>query len=114
MTKSVAIVHDDAVFREAVQAALSAKGCNTIGYDSSLTALKEIEAGQGFDVVVTRIVFPPGQPNGASLALVLRATDKRLKFVFADRCEDEIYLEGIGELVPSPIDIGKLVEVVLK
>jgi hypothetical protein len=64
------------------------------------------------DALVTRVTFPEGKPHGVSLALVLRAKYPNLKVVFAARAERIEHTEGIGELVPHPVDLKRLVEAV--
>jgi FixJ family two-component response regulator len=112
--RSVAIVHDEAWFRDAAAAAIRAVGCDVTTYSDSMIALNGIATHDHIDVLVTRISFSAQSPNGASLALVLRMKYPALKVVFAARAEWEIYTSDIGELVPFPVDLKKLVEAVLR
>ena len=114
MARTVAIVHNDPRFQRAASVALRNAGCDVVSYISPMTALDEIEAGQHSDVLVTRVTFPAGEPNGASLALVLRTKYPGLKVVFAARAEQERHVKGIGELIPHPVNLEKLVEAVLR
>jgi hypothetical protein len=79
-----------------------------------MTALNEINAAGHFEVLITRVSFPEGKPNGASLALMLRTQYLRLKTIFAARAEWQTHLEGIGELIPHPVDLPKLVQTVTR
>jgi hypothetical protein len=80
MPASVLIVHDDPVFLDTAAAAL-----------------------------VTRVTFREGTPNGVSLALVAKAKRPYLNVVFAAKAERQMFTEGIGELIPHPVDLTKLV-----
>jgi hypothetical protein len=64
------------------------------------------------DALVTRVTFPEGKPHGVSLALVLRAKYLRLKAGFTARAERIEHTEGLGELVPHPVDLARLVRAV--
>jgi DNA-binding NarL/FixJ family response regulator len=77
-----------------------------------MDAMNGIEAGQHVDILVTRVGFPEGRPNGVSLAMVLRAKFPALKVVFAARSEREQHTEDIGELIPHPVDLQELVAAV--
>ena len=114
MRASVAIVHNDPTFLEIAAVALRDAGHDVVAFDDSMTALNEINAAGHFEVLITRVSFPEGKPNGASLALVLRTKYPRLKAIFAARAEWQTYIEGIGELIPHPVDLPKLVETVTR
>ena len=112
MSACIAIVHDEPTFLDQAAAALRRAAFEVVAFADPMVALDRIEAGQCIDVVVTRVTFPEGKPNGVSLALVLRTKYSGLKVVFAARAEQIEHTEGIGELVPHPVDLEKLVEAV--
>jgi DNA-binding NtrC family response regulator len=70
MPASVVIVHDDPVFLDTAAAALRNAGHEVATFDDPMTALSELEAATSVEVLVTRVTFPEGTPNGISLALV--------------------------------------------
>ena len=115
MSILVALVHDVPEFADAAATALRSSGCDVVLYTDSMTALNGIEAAQTaqtINVLVTRVSFPEGKPNGVSLALVLRNKYPDLKVVFVAQAEQETYTEGIGELVPHPVNLQHLIEAV--
>jgi hypothetical protein len=61
---------------------------------------------------LTRVTFPEGRPHGVSLALVLRRKYPGLRVVFTGRVNRIEHTEGIGELVPHPVDLERLVAAV--
>jgi DNA-binding NarL/FixJ family response regulator len=81
-------------------------------FADSLVALNEIEAAHRIEVLVTRVSFRSGMPNGVSLALVLRVKYPSLKVIFTAREEREVFTKGVGEFLPHPVDFAKLVEAV--
>jgi CheY-like chemotaxis protein len=106
----VALVHDDPQFAEQAAIALRGSGYDVAVYPDSMAALNAIEATQKLDVLITRVSFPEGRPNGISLALVLRNKYPVLKVVFVAQASYEEYTEGIGELVPQPVDVPRLIK----
>lgn len=112
MPASVVIVHDHPEFSEEATAALRSAGHDVVAFADPFKALEAIEAAHRLRVLVTRVTFPEGKPNGVSLALVARTKRPGLKVVFAANAQWEEHTEGIGELVPHPVDLPKLVETV--
>jgi len=77
-----------------------------------MAALKALEGATRVDVLVTRVRYPEGKPNGVSLALVTRTKRPGLRVLFAGGEEDEKYTEGVGEFMPLPVDMPRLIETV--
>ena len=94
--------------------ALRAAGCAVVSYSDSMIALNDIESCDHIDVMVTRVTFSPGKPNGISLTLVLRTQYPALKVMFVAQAEHEKHIDGIGELIPAPVDAEKLIQAVLR
>jgi DNA-binding NtrC family response regulator len=110
----VAIVHDEPEFLVRAVTALRAAGFDVVSFVDPIDALNEIKAGQPIDVLVTRVTFPEGRPHGVSLALMLRADYRGLRVVFTGRFNRVEHTEGIGELVPHPVDLKRLVAAVAR
>jgi DNA-binding NtrC family response regulator len=112
MSANIAIVYDEPAFLARAATALRHAGFNSVVFADPIEALNGIEADQRIDALVTRVTFPVGMPHGISLALMLRTKYPTLRVVFVARSERREYTEGIGELVPHPVDLEKLVEAV--
>jgi len=112
MAKTVAIVHDEAEFQALAAAALRAARCQVVAYPNPRAMLDEFGDARIIDILVTRVSFAPGMPNGISLALTLRRKCPLLKVVFAARAEWERQTAGIGKLIPHPVSMARLVEAV--
>jgi hypothetical protein len=81
---------------------------------SARGTLDALEAAERAEVLITRVNFPAGRPNGVSLALMTRTRRPDIRIVFAAVAETEPYTEGIGEFLPMPVHIPDLVATVLR
>jgi DNA-binding NtrC family response regulator len=109
LSAHIAIVHDEPAFLDRATVALRHAGFDVVAFTDPIEALNGIEAGQRIDVLVTRATFPEGRPHGVSLGLVMRAKYRNLGVVFVGRPHRIEHTEGIGELVPHPVDLEKLI-----
>ena len=114
MPASVVIVHDHPEFLANSATVLRNAGNDVTTFQNTLAALDALEDAAAVDVLVTRVSFPRGCPNGVSLARTLRAKRPRLKVIFAARAKREPYIEELGELLPHPVDLTRLVTMVAR
>jgi DNA-binding NtrC family response regulator len=104
MPARIVVVHDDPEFIDGTMAALVAAGHDVRAFTDTMSALKALERAQRVEVLVTRVVFPPGQPNGVSLALMAKLKRPGMKVLFAAQHETREHTEGLGEFLPAPAD----------
>lgn len=114
MLAPVVIVHDHPTFLKEATSALRASGHDVVAFSDPFIALEAIEAAKKIEVLITRVTFPSGKPNGVSLALMARTRRSGLKIVFTAQAGHKKHTDGIGELLPHPIDMSKLVETVAR
>ncbi len=114
MPASVVVVHDDPAFLEASSAALQGAGHEVASFTDPMVALNAIEAARRVEVLVTRVIFPEGKPNGVSLALVGQTKRPGLKVLFVADRKFKRHTEGIGEFIPHPVELSSLVEAVTR
>jgi hypothetical protein len=69
-----------------------------------MSALDALEEAQRVEVLITRVLFPTGQPNGVALARMARLKRPRIKIIFAALPETREHTEGLGEFLPAPAD----------
>src|ERR1700733_9740059 len=81
-----------------------AAGHDVRAFTDTMSALKALERAQRVEVLVTRVVFPAGQPNGVSLALIAKLKRPGVKVLFAAEHETREHTEGLGEFLPAPAD----------
>jgi len=74
-------------------------------------ALRALET-EHFEILITRVRFPIGQPNGVALVRMARMKRPSIKVVFTVVAELVEYTEGLGEAVSAPIDIPALIATV--
>lgn len=112
MPAQVLIVHDDVAFLRDAAGALRSAGHEVAEFVDPLAALIALENASSIEVLVTRISFRSGSPNGVSLALVTRHKRPNIQVIFTERAELEEHAKGIGELIPHPVIIDDLVAAV--
>jgi DNA-binding NtrC family response regulator len=109
MPARVVVVHDEPDFIDRTVAALRAAGHDVMAFSSSMSAIDALEHAQQIEVLVTRVIFPEGQPNGVSLALMTKMKKPGVKVLFAALPETQKHTEGVGEFLPAPVDPSDIV-----
>src|ERR1700761_8083054 len=110
MPAKLVIVHDDAQFIDAAQAALRRDGHDVVGLCDAMVALAALEAAQRVEILITTVETPAGQPNGVSLALMARSKRRGVKVLFVGREEAKDYTEGVGVLLIEPVTAETIAE----
>jgi DNA-binding NtrC family response regulator len=111
MAANVIMVHDDPRFIEEAAAALRLAGHELTTFADPNQALTALEHTP-FEILITRVRFLPGRPNGVSLARMARLKRPGIKVLFTVAAENIEYTEGLGEFIAAPIDIAELVAMV--
>lgn len=112
MPAPVLVVHNEFGTRELALTALRAAGREAAGFENPMTALDAIEADSRVRVLVTGVDFGDGKLNGVALALMVKAKRPGLQAVFVASLEDHPHTEGVGDVLPTPLDPQALVDVV--
>jgi DNA-binding NtrC family response regulator len=68
MPATVVIVHDDPEFAEPVLATLRAASYDVVAFSDSMSGIDALEHPKRIELLITRVRFPAGTPNGAALA----------------------------------------------
>jgi CheY-like chemotaxis protein len=109
MPARIVVVHDDPEFVASTVAALRAAGHDVVAYTSSMSAIEALEAAQRIEVLITRVMFPEGQPNGISLARMALTKKVGVKILFAALPGTQEFTEGVGEFLPAPVEAADIV-----
>jgi DNA-binding NtrC family response regulator len=109
MPALIVLVHDDVRFRDEATLALQATGLEVMAFSGSMAALTALESAKTVELLITRVSFPAGTPNGISLALVARAKRPGLKVLFTSKPETQEFIGDIGTHMPTPVTIPELV-----
>ena len=112
MPAAVLVVHDDQNIRDLAVSALRAVFLDAIGFDDPMVALDAIEASSRVRVLVTRVAFGAGKLNGVALSRMVRMKRPGTKVVFVARAENAPHAEGLGVVLPGPLDPDLLVATV--
>ena len=112
MPAQIVIVHDEPEFAEATLAALRGAGYDAIAIMDSMSGIDALEHAKHIELLITRVRFPSGTPNGAALARMARLKRPGIKVLFAAFPEVQVYTEGLGEFLPRPLSTDELLETV--
>ena len=72
MPARILVAHDDREFIERTATALRDAGHGVASFADCMSALDGLEAPQGAEMLITRVIFGLGQQNGISLARMAR------------------------------------------
>jgi CheY-like chemotaxis protein len=95
MPAQIVLVHDVEDF-----ATETATGLRNVGYEVAVftdpnAALDALEAAETVELLITRVNFPAGKPNGVSLALMTRTRRPNIRVIFAAVAETEHTQRGL-------------------
>jgi len=114
MPAHIVVVHDHPAFVDRVVTALTTAGYDVAAFMSTMRAIEALEAAQHIEVLITRVLFPMGQPNGAALARMARMKRTGVKVLFTALPETQEHTVGVGEFLPAPVVTSDIVEMVGK
>jgi len=100
MARQILLVHDDPAFTGAASGALREAGYEVMVFPDPLVALNALERAEHLDLLITRVEFPAGRSNGASLALMARIKQPGAKVLFLCRPEHRHEVADLGEILP--------------
>jgi DNA-binding NtrC family response regulator len=106
------VVHDEPKSSKQTVEALRLVRYEVAAFIDPMAALDALENAQRVEVLITRVRFPRGKPNGTALALMARHKRPGIKVLFTARPEFARHAEGVGEFMPVPIDLTELVAAV--
>jgi DNA-binding NtrC family response regulator len=113
MPAQIVIVHDEAEFADATLAALRGAGYDAIAIMDSMSGIDALEHPKHVELLITRVRFPSGTPNGAALARMARLKRPGIKVRFASFPEvRQQHIDGLGEFLPRPFSTDELLETV--
>jgi CheY-like chemotaxis protein len=112
MPATIVVVHDDPTFVDRTVTALRAAGHTVMSFADPMAALAALEAVEHLELLLTRVQFSPGQPNGVALARMVRFRLPRSKVLFVALPERREHTEGVGELLPTPVTAAEILAAV--
>jgi DNA-binding NtrC family response regulator len=112
MPARVVVVHDDPDFGMSVAVALKVAGYDAAMFSDPMIALDALDAASRIEMLITRIVFPPGKPNGVALARMARAKRRSIRVLFTAGAEFAWLMDGLGEFLAAPVEVADVVQAV--
>ena len=79
---------------------MAAAGYDVTAFTDTISALAALEAAQWLELLITRVIFPPGQPNGVALAIMARVKKPGVKVLFAALPETREYSRTCASFWP--------------
>jgi CheY-like chemotaxis protein len=93
----VLLVEDDSAVRTVTEGLLAELGCRVAAEADGPAALRRLETGEAFDLLLSDIVMPGGM-SGVDLARLARASRPHLPIVLTTGYAGERFAEGAGEI----------------
>jgi DNA-binding NtrC family response regulator len=112
MPAQIVIVHDQPDFAEEMAAALRLAGHEVAAFHDPMIALDALDAARKIEVLISRIGFAEGKPNGLALARMARAKRPGIRVVFTANPEFEAHAAGLGTFLASPVNVADVVAAV--
>jgi signal transduction histidine kinase/CheY-like chemotaxis protein len=105
---TVLLVEHEAHVRETLAGMLAALGFSTLLAEDGAAALRVMEAGDGFDLLLTDLVMPG--VDGRQLAAALRARRPAVPVVLITGCDDDSLVGGERWVLSKPFVTSQLAE----
>lgn len=112
MPAPIVVVHDDPEFLESIMAALRSGGYHAVAFADSISAISALEHPVQTEILITRVRFPSGTPNGVALARMARIKRPGVKVLFTSFPEVQPHIDALGEFLPRPFSTDELLETV--
>jgi CheY-like chemotaxis protein len=111
MVGKVVVVEDDAAFCYAVGRALEQAGYEVETHTGSTEAWPFVGASARFDLLLTDLMFPRGQPSGIALARSALYHHPRLPVIYMTAYPHAAEQAGVEEgiVVAKPLDLEALI-----
>jgi DNA-binding response OmpR family regulator len=105
MPARIVIVHDEPDFAVPLTAALRSKGYDVATFMDPTAGLDALDEARRVELLITCVNFPPGKPNGVSLARMARYKRPGIRVMFTALPEFAEHTDGLGEFVPMPANV---------
>jgi DNA-binding NtrC family response regulator len=105
MPARIVIVHDEPDFADSLTAALRLAGYEVATFINPTDGWNALDEARRVELLITRVKFPPGNPNGISLARMARYKRPAIRIIFAALPEFAEHTKGLGEFMPMPVNV---------
>jgi len=112
MPARIVVVHDHTDLADRIANGLRASGYEASSFADPMAALTALETPEPIAVLVTRVRYPTGKPNGIALALMARRKRPDMRVLFVALPEYELNAAGLGEFISMPVEVSDVVAAV--
>lgn len=106
----IVLVNDDETFLIAATSALKEVWRDVAAFSDPMAALGVLIDARTAGLLITRVEFAPGKPNGVALARMARAKRPDIKVLFTALAKYAEHAVGLGAFLPMPVDLADLTE----
>jgi DNA-binding response OmpR family regulator len=110
--KRIVLVHDDPEFGIQLTAALTMAGYLVMAFTDPMLALDRLDADPHVKMLITRAQFPPGKPDGITLARMARIKRAGIRVLLMATPEYSAHTEEFGAFMPAPVGVHDVVATV--
>ncbi len=112
MPAPVVLVFDEPTFTEECATALRQVGYEVAAFTDPMRALDALDAANKIDLLITRVKYAPGKPNGVALARMARTKRPDIRILFMAVPTSVEHIAGWGEYISLPATIADVVTAV--
>ena len=112
MPARVVVVHDEPELLADLEAAIRLAGHDVAAFVDPMIALNTLDADHHIEVLITRVQFRSGKPNGIALARMARVKYPSIQVIFTAHPEFARLASGLGTFIPAPIKVVDVVATV--
>ena len=112
MPGQIVLVHNSTGFSSQAASALRDAGYEVAVFTDPMRALDALDIAETAELLITRVNYPKGKPNGVALALMARNRRPDIRVVFTARSDMQPHAAGIGEFLTVPVAMPDLLAVV--
>ncbi len=112
MPAQVVLVLQDSAVLAALASAVEENGHTVQTFSDPMAALTALEQARSVELLITDVRFPPGKPNGRSLALMATMKRPGIKLLFLCAPEEEEHIADLGRCLSPPVDVVQVASLV--
>jgi DNA-binding response OmpR family regulator len=98
----IVLVHDDPEFSLQISDALQAEGLSVTAFADPMDALALMDQPNSFLLLISRIQFSHGKPNGVALSRLIKYR-RAVKVLFVTRQENQVHIDDGDEFLATPV-----------
>ena len=112
MPARIILVHDYQALVGELSAALEAAGYSVAPFLDPMRALDVISSASTAEILITKVDFGPGKPNGVALALMARYRRPGIRIIFPAKPEMREYTAHLGDFLALPVRVPDVMDAV--